>query len=137
MWLPIENNEWVQTGQGSGGWCQKLSGSSVSYSPSDWNLTNVNVPHKKSFACCNTVNENNPKFLSVGIKIWLTGHCIYTKTSASNNNFIYFSYNPETAVTHDNFIGFTSLHSNFHLNSQVKITHECNNAVGHCPLRGL
>ena len=136
MWLPIEEcGTGYKLDRGSGGWCQKLSGASVSYSPSDWNITNADVTHKKSFACCNTVNENNPKFLSVGYQNIGLRDIVYTPTtSASNNNFIYFSYNPETAVTHDNFIGFTSLHSNFHLNFQVKITHECNNAVGHCPL---
>ena len=73
--------------------------------------------------------------MSVGYQNFGLRDIVYTPTtSANNNNFIYYSYNPETAVTHDNFIGFTSLHSNFHLNFQVKITHACNNAVGNCPL---
>merc|ERR1711871_1645211 len=39
MWLPIENNEWVQVGRGAEGWCQKLSGSSISYDPTYWHTT--------------------------------------------------------------------------------------------------
>ena len=58
MWLPIDGNEWVQTGRGTEGWCQLLSGSSTSYDPSNWATTDVAVDHKRMYACCNHINDS-------------------------------------------------------------------------------
>ena len=135
MWLPIENDEWVQIGKGAEGWCQKLSGNTVTYSDADWATTDTNVAHKQVYACCNNIADNNPKYLYIGNQNFGLKDITYTPTSTANNGqFAYFTYNPETSVAHDNHIGYTTIYENFQLSFEIKVDTKCNNVGQKCPI---